>query len=102
MEIAKNILKVLGGTGRMKVMTGARNFVALKNGVTFRIPKMSGVKGNFVKITLSSLDLYDLEVGNIRKKKGIPTYKVKSEVTGIYADTLMEVLEGETGMYFSL
>ena len=57
MEIAKTILQQLGGSGRLAMMTGANNFVALKNGVTFKIKNR---KVNFIKITLNSRDLYDV------------------------------------------
>tara|TARA_Y100000034_G_scaffold122368_1_gene167740 strand:+ start:2385 stop:2705 length:321 start_codon:yes stop_codon:yes gene_type:complete len=101
-EIATTILNQIGGIGRIKAMTGANNFVALENGVSFRLPKMSGVKANFVKITLSPQDLYDVETGNIRKKKGIPTYKKNNTVCGVFVSNLIETLEVETGMYYTL
>ena len=95
MEIAKTILEQLGGSGRLRMFTGANNFVALKNGVTFKIKNR---KVNFIKITLNSLDLYDvyfykLAAGNL---------KLISEHNDIYFDELIPLFEKQTGMYLSL
>jgi hypothetical protein len=95
MEIAKTILQQLGGQGRLIMFTGANNFVALKNGVTFKIKNR---KVNFIKITLNSLDLYDvyfykLAAGNL---------KLISEHNDIYFDELIPLFEKQTGMYLSL
>ena len=50
MQVAKTILEQLGGAGRLQVMTGAYNFVAYPNGVSF---KFKNRKVNYVKITLN-------------------------------------------------
>lgn len=93
--IAKTILQQLGGQGRLNMMTGAYNFVALKNGVSFRI---KNPKANFIKITLNSLDLYDVEIGRIRAYK----YNVVEKADGVYSDMLKPIIERVTGMYLSL
>jgi hypothetical protein len=76
-------------------MTGAYNFIALKDGVSFRI---KNAKANYIKITLTSLDLYDLEVGRLRGGK----YTVVSKQEGLYNDQLKPAIEKATGMYLSL
>ena len=94
MEIAKTILQQLGGSGRLAMMTGANNFVALKNGVTFKIKNR---KVNFIKITLNSRDLYDVY---FYKLVGT-NLKLISEHNDIYFDELIPLFEKETGMYLS-
>ena len=55
--VATTILQQLGGAGRLRMMTGAYNFLDLKNGLSFRIKNQ---RANYVKITLTSMDLYDV------------------------------------------
>lgn len=95
MQVAKTIQKQLGG--KALYMMGAKNLVGGKDNLSFRIGRNS--KGvNYIKITLTGMDLYDVEFGNIRGMN----YKVKKEVTGIYADMLHKTIEDNTGMYLSL
>jgi hypothetical protein len=94
-EIASIIVNQLGGIGRLNMMTGAYNFVALPNGVTFRIKNQ---RANVIKITLTSMDLYNLEVGRLRGGK----YTIVTEKLGLYNDMLKPAIEKATGMYLSL
>lgn len=94
-RIAETILSQIGGMGRVKMMTGGYNFVALKNGVSFRIKNRGA---NFIKITLNSRDLYDVEIGRIFSGN----YKVVKTFEDVYFDQLYEVLYEGTGMYFKL
>ena len=96
-EIAKTILEQLGGR-RFIVMTGAKHFGALPNGLSFRLPGQGFSKYNCVKILLNGMDTYDIELGNARGT----TYKKIRELNGIYNDQLVEILERETGLRFSL
>jgi len=101
MQIATEILKQMGGTGKLSAMTGAKQFVALENGVRFRIGRNSaGI--NTVTITLNSMDLYDTEYGRVRTVKHMPTYKVVAKSEGIYNDMLKDDFESATGMYLKL
>lgn len=94
-EIASTILQQLGGANRLHAMTGAYNFVNLGNGLSFKIKNQ---RANYIKITLTSMDLYDVEVGRIRGN----TYKVVSEGKGMYAEELKPFIEKSTGMYLTL
>lgn len=94
-EVAKIILEQLGGYGRLVVMTGANNFIALKNGVSFRIKNR---KINFVKILLNGKDLYDVTFGKIYASK-LTNVKTFNDV---YFDELIPIFEKETGMYLKL
>jgi hypothetical protein len=100
MTVAKTILEQMGGIGRISAMTGAYNFIASDDGVSFRF---KGSKTfNYVKIKLTGMDLYDVEIGQIRKKKGIPTVVPRSTETGLYFDMLKPIFEKVTGLYLSL
>ena len=93
---AETILKQLGGK-RFIVMTGAKNFVKGDNWISFNIPR--GKKGiNYVKITLTSIDLYDMQFGMIRKFDYYP----KGTVTGLYFDQLQETFTEKTGFQTKL
>jgi len=93
-EIAQTIVNQLGGMNRLVAFTGANNFVAINNGVSFRI---KNAKANYIKITLNGKDLYDLEVGRIRGT----TYKVVGKENDLYYDMLKREIEKLTGMYLS-
>ncbi len=102
------------GHSRLVAMTGAKNLLQSPEGrfVSFRLPK--AVRGiNYVKITLNSQDLYDVEFGKVSnkacpemKKLGIkvmlPNYEVKTVVEGVYNDSLKACFERETTLLLSL
>ena len=58
-EIAKIILQQLGGR-QFAMMTGAKQFVAIDNGVRFRIGR-NATRANLVKIVLRGDDTYNME-----------------------------------------
>ena len=92
---AKTILEQMGGVNKIKAMTGASNFGADKNYVTF---KFKGSRtANHVRITLNSMDLYDIVFFKITKLK----FKEVGQYTGIYNDQLKETFEKYTGLYLS-
>lgn len=96
--IAKTILKQLGGN-KFLAMTGAKNLMDHKNGLSFRIPgTMSKNKINYVKIVLNSLDTYDLEFGRIFKLD----YTIVKYVNDVYVDQLREIFTDVTGLDTSL
>lgn len=91
LEIANTILQQIGGMGTLKMMTGAYNFIALKNGVSFKIKNQ---RANYIKIVLTAMDLYDIEIGRIRGFK----YTVVEKAEGLYFDQLKGFIERVTGM----
>lgn len=92
--VAQTILQQLGGR-RFQMMTGAKNFLNLKNGLSFRIPAtMTKQKINYVKIELNGLDLYDLEFGRIWKLD----YKKIKTLENIGAEQLQQVFTQVTGL----
>ena len=93
-DIANTILQQMGGMRRLIMFTGAKNFVALPNGVSFRIGNRSI---NYVRITLNAKDLYDMEFALLRGGK----MTNKKEYNDIYNDQLRPIFEEATGMYLS-
>ena len=99
-EIAETILMQMGGINRISLMTGAKNFLALENGVSFRYP--GSKHSNYVKVILNGKDLYDVEFGKIRNVKGVLTYKRVETMNDLYFDMLKPVFEQHTRLYLSL
>lgn len=95
-EVARTILNQLGGMSRLRAMTGAYNFVALGNGVSFRVKSHKGA--NYFKIVLTSKDLYDVEAGRIHGEK----YTILATGEGYYDDMLIPFVEKNSGMYLSM
>ena len=96
--VAWEILKQLGGN-RFIAMTGAKNFLRDDNKqlIAFKIGRNSK-SINHVRITLNSMDTYDMEFINIRAGK----IKIISEVEGVYNDQLQDIFTQKTGMYTHL
>jgi hypothetical protein len=96
-----------GGAGKIKAMTGAKNFIALPSGVSFEFSTTKGL--NYCKITLEPDDTYTVEFG---RKMGMQKlmsgnwnvddiYKKRNEYKDVYAEDLKEMFEKETGLYLS-
>lgn len=101
-QVANTILDQLGGR-RFAMMTGAKNFTALKNdsGLQFQLPGGGGFTKNginVVKITLTPEDLYDVEYAKIRKG----SYSVVHKSEGIYAEDLTDDFVENTGLHTRL
>ena len=95
-NVAQTILQQLGGR-RFVMMTGAKNLVNHGQALSFRIGRNSK-NINYVKITLTGSDLYDMEFGRIQGSN----YTVKSKEDGVYNDMLQKLFTKHTGMYTSL
>tara|TARA_B100000674_G_C37843568_1_gene916508 strand:+ start:562 stop:1263 length:702 start_codon:yes stop_codon:yes gene_type:complete len=129
-SVAQTILKQLGGARRLKAMINASNFIDGGKYLTFKFSM--GKKKAFCKITLTSLDLYDMEIFSIRRPRGqkitvteemveenpqmarmlgqsftLPSNKPDIRKTiakhnNIYFDQLIELFEKSTKMYLRL
>lgn len=95
-EVARTILSQIGGMRRVATMTGAKDFVAHADGVSFRLPTRKGP--NHVRVVLDVDDTYTVTFGRIR---GV-AFKVLETVPGVYCDGLKSTLERHTGLFFSL
>ena len=95
--VAETILKTLGGN-KFRLMTGAKNLAGDENSLSMRIGRNSS-NSNYLKITLNSMDLYDMKFCKLTRK-----FEEKSvtEYSDVYNDMLTEVFEKHTGMYTKL
>jgi len=106
-EIAQEILAQLGG-GRFKAMTGAKDFVAIENGLQMKIGRGAKKSISIVRIVLNDRDTYDVEFGKVSRKKdkqlgiSIPTYVKVAEHDGLYFDMLQDTFTEVTGFDTSL
>ena len=97
LTVAKTILEHLGGN-KFCMMTGAKNLAGDENSLSMRIGRNSS-NSNYLKITLNSMDLYDMKFCKLTRK-----FEEKSitEYSDVYNDMLTEVFEKHTGMYTKL
>ena len=96
MKVAQTILTQLGGN-RFIAMTGSKQFMAGENFLRMRLSRnKSGA--NMLKISLNSLDTYDLEFIKVAKND----FKTVKTVRGVYNDMLQEIFTSETGLYTKL
>jgi len=99
-EIANEIIRQLGGR-KFTVMTGARDYMAIDDGLTFRIPGTSTKSHiNRVRVILDPSDTYTVSFWNYRKQKNIhtPSMKKIAEHSMIYYDGLQQIFTAETGL----
>lgn len=97
MNVANEILTQLGGQ-KFIAMTGSKNFVGSKDGLTFKVGSGTKNKTTHVEIKLNGLDLY-----NVRFLKcSIKAIKVISEHENIYFDMLRPLFTEQTGFYTNL
>lgn len=71
---------------------GAKDMVALENGLQFKSSGLSTWKG-IVKVTLNASDYYDVEFGKIRKAE----YKVTDKVNDVCVIDLVKVIDAQVG-----
>ncbi len=92
--VAKTILQQLGGN-KFRIMTGARSFVDLGNGLMFTLPSKFAREGiNRVRVILTDADDYNVEFFKVWGSKCTLVDSVK----GIYCDQLQEVFRNRTGL----
>tara|TARA_Y100000817_G_scaffold278303_1_gene240984 strand:- start:1143 stop:1439 length:297 start_codon:yes stop_codon:yes gene_type:complete len=97
MSVAKTILSQLGGN-KFAVMTGAKNFVDCGDALSMRIGR-NKTSSNYLKVTLNSMDLYDMKFSRVSPKGGERSI---TEYNNIFNDQLVKVFEKHTGMYTKL
>lgn len=97
--IPQTILQQLGGR-RFIAMTGARDLVAGRTWLAFKLPSYFAKDGiNAVRVTLDEgMDLYTLELSRIRGVKVTPVRTLYN----LYWDALPAVFTRETGLHTSL
>ncbi len=98
LAIAVNILQQLGGS-RFKTMTGAKNFLAGDDYLSFKLPSRLAKNGiNYVKITLTEMDVYIVFFGKIIKRKTGWQCDEVAVWTDVYNDGLQRAFAKETGL----
>jgi len=99
-EILNQLTQAPNGMNRLIIMIGAKHFVKSEeeNYVAFKFMKGAKNKANYIKITLNSMDTYDVEFGKILGMD----YKVMSEIDGLYNDQLFGYFQSETGLALKL
>ena len=97
MSVAKTILSQLGGN-KFAVMTGAKNLVDCGDALAMRIGRNSS-NSNYLKITLNSMDMYDMEFCKLTK---LGEKKSVTEYNNVYNDLMRGTFTAHTGMYTSL
>ena len=97
LKVAETILSDLGGN-QFRMMTGAKKFAGDDNSLSMKIGRNSS-NSNWLKITLNSMDLYDMKFYKLTKK-----FEEKSvtEYHNIYNDMLTDQFTAHTGMYVKL
>ena len=106
--VAMEILKQLGGN-KFLAMTGAKQLTYDNNSLNMKLPKNMS-KSNYLRITLNSMDTYDLRFYKVTGGKlNIKTFETSPIINkdikvlnGVYCDQLQEIFTEVTGMYTSL
>ena len=97
LRIANTILAQLGGN-RFIVMTGAKQFVAIEQGVMFTLPACLANLGiNKVRVELAASDTYTMTALKVNARQG-DAIEVLQE-SGVYCDQLEQTFEDLTGVY---
>jgi hypothetical protein len=94
-QVGKTIIEQMGGR-RLAMMLGVKKFTLLSNGVAFAWPNRQRSKGNYVEITLTPMDEYDMEFFNWTPaggKKPVKKYR------GLHAEDLIPTFEHQTGWF---
>ena len=97
MSVANEIYRQLGGN-KFAVMTGAKNFIDIENGIRMKIGR-NKTNHNWMEVTINSLDLYDVAFAKLTK---LGERKSLKEYNNVYNDSLVELFETHTGMYTKL
>lgn len=93
-KIAETILQQLRALDKWALGSwAARDFVAIDNGLQFRVRGTKIKVGGMVQITLNSRDLYDIKLIMVR---GV-NVKTRAEVEGIFVDSLVDTLDSIIG-----
>ena len=96
-DVARIIWEQLGGN-KFRVMTGAKNLLNTGDGLAMRIGRDSS-NSNYLKITLNSMDTYDMEFAKLTR---MGEKKSVTEYNDVYNDMLTDIFTSHTGMYTSL
>jgi hypothetical protein len=97
LKVAETILEQLGGN-KFRMMTGAKNFGGTEDSLSMRIGRNSS-NSNYLKITLNSMDTYDMTFAKLTRMGELKSVK---EYSNVYNDMLTDTFTSHTGMHTSL
>jgi hypothetical protein len=95
---AQTTLNQLGGINKIHAMTGAKDFARDEAGQYVSFKFLGCKTANYIKITLTWEDLYEMEFGKLKKWE----YEVVKSINGVYAEDLKRIFEDTTGLALSL
>lgn len=99
MQVAQEILRQLGGPGRLGMMINAKNFLAIEGGKGLRFKHMKGESGvNMTDVVLNGADLYDVKHYRVHGLK----CDVVVESEDVFVGDLRETFRGNTGLAIQL
>ena len=93
-QVATTIAMQMGGTGRIRAMTGAREFIATENGLQVKFPNPQRARGTCIVVTLTPADTSHVAFYN--------GFKQVAEYGDVYAENLVAIFERQTGLYLTL
>lgn len=100
------IARQLGGTNRLRMFLGSKRIYSANDGKTLLFdykPQYPSKQGNICEITYNrGTDLYDITFMHIGTARSGFKKTVIKQFDGIYADQLMDLFEGVTGLYLTL
>jgi len=94
-QVASETLRQMGGSKRLSMFVGAKDFVASETALLFGWKAKSKNKANKVKIDLNGNDLYDVTFFRVWGTN----IKEISKHTDQYNDMLVNLFETETGLF---
>lgn len=98
---AQETFQQLGGTNRLSVMVGAKNFTFSgdESFIAFKwVAKSPTCKANYLKVVYNSNDTYTMKFLRVYGQK---VTEIK-EYSDVYCDQLIELFENTTGLYLTL
>jgi len=100
---ADTILRQLGGSGRLSIMIGAKNFVGEDRALSFRFAARAKYGANWIEVTLAGDDTYTIRFAKVtRPRFGGETVAERGTFRGVYVAQLRATIERETELRRSL
>lgn len=100
------IARQLGGVGVLRMFLGSKRIYSANDGKTLLFdykPQYPSKQGNVCEITYNrGADLYHVKFMHMGTARSGFKKTVIKEFDGIYADQLMDLFEGVTGLYLTL
>lgn len=103
--VSGEIIRQLGGVGKLRAMVAADNFVysVMGDNTTLSFSFRGSKKFNAIRITyVAAQDLYDVKFIRVGKKDGVMCFTANSGFECVYFDQLKGLFESETGLRLSL